>query len=252
MNDFDALTGAGVAVCIPTFNESESIAEIVARTRASLSQALIVIIDDASPDGTGQIADELAELDKNMRVIHNPSKAGLGNAYRVGFAQVMRDRPEIHVLVSMDADGSHDPATLPLMLSTLETADLAQGSRWVPGGQVVNWPKWREALSRGGNAYARVLLDIDLGDATGGFRAYRKSLLESIDFGQTTSDGYCFQVEMATRAVKRGLRVKEIPIVFTERLNGVSKMSRSIVIEAFGRIGIWGLQGLFGQKPFDR
>jgi dolichol-phosphate mannosyltransferase len=138
------------------------------------------------------------------------------------------------------------------MLSTLETADLAQGSRWVPGGQVVNWPKWREALSRGGNAYARVLLDIDLGDLTGGFRAYRKSLLESIDFGQTTSDGYCFQVEIATRAVKRGLRVKEIPIVFTERLNGVSKMSRSIVIEAFGRISIWGLQGLFGQKPFDR
>ena len=252
MSFFDAASGRGVAICIPTFNERESLPKIIERTQKALPQAAIVVIDDSSPDRTGQIADGLANHDPRISVIHNVKKAGLGNAYRVAFAKVLSEQPDIEVLVSMDADGSHDPADLTRILSALSSADMTLGSRWVPGGEVVNWPKWREGLSRGGNSYARAMLGISLGDATGGFRAYKRELLEGIDFEQTTSDGYCFQVEMATRAIKRGFRVKEIPIVFTERVDGVSKMSNAIVIEAFRRIGGWGFAGLLGRRPFDR
>ena len=252
MSAFDASSGKGVAVCIPTYNERESLPLIVSRTRVSLPEALIVVIDDASPDGTGEVADGLASKDFNILVIHNAKKAGLGNAYRVAFSKILKERPDIAVLISMDADGSHDPADLPRMLLGLSSADLVLGSRWVANGEVVNWPKWREALSRGGNAYTRAMLGIDLADATGGFRAYKRELLEGINFDQTTSDGYCFQVEMATRALKRGFLVQEIPIVFTERVNGVSKMSNAIVVEAFSRIGAWGLASLLGRRPFEQ
>jgi dolichol-phosphate mannosyltransferase len=248
--NIDIRTGRGVAVCIPTYNEASSIREIFNRTRATLSDALIVIIDDNSPDGTGDIADELARNDANALVIHNSGKAGLGAAYRVGFRTTIAKHPEIEVLISMDADGSHDPADLPRLLQYLDAADVVLGSRWVSGGKVVNWPKWREALSRGGNSYARAMLGFDLGDATGGFRAYRKAVLEAIEFDSTTSEGYCFQVEMVGRSLARNYRVFEMPITFTERTNGVSKMSNSIVIEAFGRIGTWGLSRVIKGNPF--
>lgn len=242
--------GLGVAVCIPTYNEASSVREIFSRTRQSLPKALIVFIDDNSPDGTGAAEDELAKSDGNTLVIHNSKKAGLGAAYRIGFRDVIDKRPDIEVLVSMDADGSHDSSDLPRLLEPLDEADVVLGSRWVPGGKVVNWPKWREVLSRGGNSYARVMLGLDLGDATGGFRAYRKGVLETIDFDSTTSEGYCFQVEMVGRSLARNYRVLEVPIVFTERTNGVSKMSNSIVLEAFGRIGTWGLSRAFRGNPF--
>lgn len=244
------MNDANVAVCIPTYNEAESIKEIVVRTRESMPGCLIVIIDDDSPDGTGAVADLMAKQDDRIWVIHNAKKAGLGAAYRIGFARVMAERSDISILVSMDADGSHDPADLPRLVSPLAQAGVVLGSRWVDGGQVVNWPKWREALSRGGNAYAQAMLGLDLGDSTGGFRAYRREVLEAIDFESTTSEGYCFQVEMVARAKKHGYLVREIPITFTERINGVSKMSNAIVIEAFGRIGFWGAQRALGRNPF--
>ena len=244
------MNDANVAVCIPTYNEAESIREIVARTRESLPGCLIVIIDDDSPDGTGAVADLLAKQDDRIWVIHNANKAGLGAAYRIGFARVIAERSDISILVSMDADGSHDPADLPQLISPLAETGVVLGSRWVDGGKVVNWPKWREALSRGGNAYAQAMLGLGLGDSTGGFRAYRREVLEAIDFESTTSEGYCFQVEMVARAKKHGYLVREVPITFTERINGVSKMSNAIVIEAFGRIGLWGAQRALGRNPF--
>lgn len=244
------MNDSNVAVCIPTYNEAESIREIVARTRESLPGCLIVIIDDDSPDGTGAVADLLAKQDDRIWVIHNANKAGLGAAYRIGFARVIAERSDISILVSMDADGSHDPADLPRLISPLAETGVVLGSRWVDGGKVVNWPKWREALSRGGNAYAQAMLGLGLGDSTGGFRAYRREVLEAIDFESTTSEGYCFQVEMVARAKKHGYLVREVPITFTERINGVSKMSNAIVIEAFGRIGLWGAQRALGRKPF--
>lgn len=244
------MNDSNVAVCIPTYNEAESIREIVARTRESLPGCLIVIIDDDSPDGTGAVADLLAKQDDRIWVIHNANKAGLGAAYRIGFGRVIAERSDISILVSMDADGSHDPADLPRLISPLAETGVVLGSRWVDGGKVVNWPKWREALSRGGNAYAQAMLGLGLGDSTGGFRAYRREVLEAIDFESTTSEGYCFQVEMVARAKKHGYLVREVPITFTERINGVSKMSNAIVIEAFGRIGLWGAQRALGRKPF--
>ena len=204
----------------------------------------VLVIDDNSPDGTGKLADQLKAKYANLEVLHRQSKNGLGAAYIDGFNNSIND---FDVLVEMDADGSHDPQDLVTILKEIPNYDCVLGSRWVPGGKVVNWPKSREILSRGGNSYARLMLGIDIGDATGGFRAYKTSTLKELDLSDIDSQGYCFQVDMVRRLLKKGFKIKEVPITFTERTIGTSKMSRNIVLEAFLKIGIWGLQRLFSR-----
>jgi len=194
-----------IVVLIPTYNERENLPLIVSRVRAAVPEADVVVLDDSSPDGTGAVADELAADDGQVRVLHRKSKDGLGAAYLAGFAWAL-DRG-YDVLVEMDADGSHQPEQLPTLLAALADADLVLGSRWVPGGSVVNWPLLRKALSVGANAYTRLLLGMPVGDATGGFRAYRASALCILDLHDVASAGYCFQVDLVWRAVRRGLVV---------------------------------------------
>jgi len=229
-----------VLVVIPTYNERDNVEAIVERVTASVADANVLIVDDHSPDGTGKIADEIAAADPRVHVLHRTAKAGLGGAYIAGFGWGLEHGFE--VLVEMDADGSHAPEQLSRLLVALRDADLVIGSRWVPGGTVVNWPKSRELLSRGGNLYTRIALGIDLRDATGGYRAYRRAVLEEIDYRSVLSEGYCFQVDLAWRAARGGFRVVEVPITFAERERGESKMSGSIVREALWRVTQWGAQ----------
>jgi dolichol-phosphate mannosyltransferase len=229
-----------VLVVIPTYNERDNVEAIVERVTASVAGANVLIVDDHSPDGTGKIADEIAAADPRVHVLHRTAKAGLGGAYIAGFGWGLEHGFE--VLVEMDADGSHAPEQLSRLLVALRDADLVIGSRWVPGGTVVNWPKSRELLSRGGNLYTRIALGIDLRDATGGYRAYRRAVLEEIDYRSVVSEGYCFQVDLAWRAARGGFRVVEVPITFAERERGESKMSGSIVREALWRVTQWGAQ----------
>ncbi len=228
-----------VLVVIPTYQERENIESIVRRVGAAVPTADVLVVDDGSPDGTGKVADELAEADERVHVLHRNAKNGLGAAYIAGFGWGL-DRG-YDVLVEMDADGSHAPEQLPRLLGAMGGADLVLGSRYVPGGAVVNWPRRREVLSRGGNLYVRLALGIRLKDATGGYRAFRREVLESIDYGAVASQGYCFQVDLARRAVAAGFRVVEVPITFAERVRGESKMSGDIVREAFLRVGQWGV-----------
>lgn len=230
-----------VLVIVPTYNESENVEHILERIHLALPEVHVLVADDASPDGTGKLADVIAERDPRVHVLHRPGKAGLGAAYTAGFDWGLERGYD--VLVEMDADGSHAPEQLPRMLDALEAgADVVLGSRWVPGGAVVNWPRRREALSRGGNLYARVALGIDLRDATGGYRAYRRDVLENIDYAAVSSQGYCFQVDLAWRVLLAGYRIVEVPITFAERERGESKMSGAIVREAFVRVTQWGVQ----------
>jgi dolichol-phosphate mannosyltransferase len=229
-----------VLVVIPTYNERDNVEAIVERVIASVGDANVLIVDDHSPDGTGKIADEIAAADPRVHVLHRTAKAGLGGAYIAGFGWGLEHG--FDVLVEMDADGSHAPEQLSRLLDALRDADLVIGSRWVPGGTVVNWPKSRELLSRGGNLYTRIALGIDLRDATGGYRAYRRAVLEEIDYRSVVSEGYCFQVDLAWRAARGGFRVVEVPITFAERERGESKMSGSIVREALWRVTQWGAQ----------
>jgi dolichol-phosphate mannosyltransferase len=234
-----------VVVIIPTYQERDNIAPIVARVRSAVPEADVLVADDNSPDGTGKIADELAAADDHVQVLHRPAKAGLGGAYVAGFAVALAAGYD--VIVEMDADGSHQPEQLPRLLGALTTADVVLGSRWVEGGEVSNWPKSREILSRGGNAYARLALGIPLRDATGGYRAYRAKVLRSFDLTTVRSQGYCFQVDLALRSWERGYRIVEVPITFVERELGASKMNRGIVIEAFVRVAVWGVKRRLGQ-----
>jgi dolichol-phosphate mannosyltransferase len=198
----------------------------------------VLVVDDASPDGTGKLADELAEADERVQVLHRSEKAGLGAAYVAGFRLGLD--AGYQVLVEMDADGSHAPEQLPRLLAALAHADVVLGSRWVPGGQVQNWAKSREWLSRGGNLYTRLALGMPLRDATGGYRAYRRQVLEGMELESVASQGYCFQVDLAWRAVQAGYQVVEVPITFAEREHGESKMSGNIVREALLRVTEWG------------
>ena len=227
-----------VLVIIPTYNERDNIDRIITRVFAAVPAARILVVDDGSPDGTGKIAEAMAGDDARLAVLHRTEKAGLGAAYTAGFDWGLARG--FDVLVEMDADGSHAPEQLPRLLTALGHADLVLGSRWVPGGTVVNWPRSREFLSRGGNLYTRLALGIDLRDATGGYRAYRREVLEAIDYAAVASEGYCFQVDLAWRAVRAGFRVTEVPITFAERERGESKMSGSIVREALLRVTEWG------------
>ncbi|SDU72225.1 polyprenol monophosphomannose synthase [Jiangella alkaliphila] len=229
-----------VLVVIPTYNEALTIGKAVDRTRTSVPDAHILVVDDASPDGTGALADELAELDDHVHVLHRGGKQGLGAAYVAGFGWgLARD---YDVIVEMDADGSHQPEELPRLLHAAENADLVIGSRYVPGGRTVNWPYKRQAISRIGNTYTRVALGTALRDATGGFRAFRAAALRELDIESVASQGYCFQVDLAWRAVRGGLRVIEVPITFVEREQGESKMDGKIVREALWRVTRWGVE----------
>jgi dolichol-phosphate mannosyltransferase len=227
-----------VLVVVPTYNEADNITEIVGRVRAAVPNAYVLVADDNSPDGTGKLADALAHEDDHVHVLHRPGKQGLGAAYVAGFGWAAEQG--FDVVVEMDADGSHSPEQLPRLLDALRGADLVLGSRWVPGGKVLNWPRRRMVLSRGGNLYTRLALGLPFGDATGGYRAYRMTALNSLDLASVASQGYCFQVDLVWRVAQAGFRVVEVPITFTERARGESKMSSSIVREALWRVTVWG------------
>lgn len=229
-----------VLVCIPTYNERENITPITGRVLASVPDAHILVIDDGSPDGTGALADELAAADERIHVLHRTEKAGLGAAYIAGFTWGIEQGYD--VLVEMDADGSHRPEQLPRLLGALDHADLVLGSRWVPGGKTVGWPLYRKAISLGGTVYPRMLLGLKVHDATGGYRAFRRDTLKAIDYTTVLSQGYCFQIEMAWRTAKAGLRIVEVPITFADRELGESKMSGNIVREALLRVTTWGAE----------
>jgi dolichol-phosphate mannosyltransferase len=226
---------------VPTYNERDNIELIVKRVRSAVPDADLLVVDDNSPDGTGEIADELAREDPHVHVLHRAGKAGLGTAYIAGFRWALDQGYD--VVVEMDADGSHLPEELPRLLDALAGADLVLGSRYVPGGTVRNWAKSREMLSRGANTYARLMLGIALRDSTGGYRAYRASTLRAIPLDEVESQGYCFQIDLALRAVRTGLKVVEVPITFVERVHGSSKMSRSVMFEALWRVAVWGVTG---------
>ena len=230
--------GAGVLVVVPTYQERLNVEDVVRRLRAAVPLAHVLVVDDNSPDGTGDLADDLAAVDPAVHVLHRAAKEGLGLAYRAGFGWGLERGYD--VLVEMDADGSHQPEQLPALLAALPGADLVLGSRWVPGGSVVNWPVRRRLLSQGGNTYVRRALRINLRDATGGFRAFRRTTLEKLDLDGVASHGYCFQVDLAWRTVQAGFRVVEVPIEFVERVRGESKMSGDIVREALWRVTVWG------------
>jgi dolichol-phosphate mannosyltransferase len=234
-----------VLVIIPTYDERENIERIVERVVTAQPHAHVLVVDDGSPDGTGKIADALAEENPRVHVLHRSAKAGLGAAYTAGFDWGLD--AEYDVLVEMDADGSHAPEQLHRLLDALAHADMVLGSRWIPGGAVVNWPRRRKLLSLGGNVYTRMALGIGLHDATGGYRAYRREVLEGIDYARVASQGYCFQVDLARRALDGGYRVLEVPITFVERERGESKMSGEIVREAFWRVTQWGAAYRGGQ-----
>jgi dolichol-phosphate mannosyltransferase len=237
-------------VIIPTYNERDNLEPIVTRILAAVPDADILVVDDNSPDGTGEIADKLAALDPRVHVLHREGKAGLGAAYIAGFSWGLER--DYGVLIEHDADGSHDPADLPSMLSALQEADLVIGSRYVPGGTVVNWPKSREILSRGGNVYVRLMLGIGVRDATAGFRAYRAGTLRGIGVDEIMSQGYCFQIDLTLRTAQEGFTITEVPITFTERARGASKMSKAIVAEALWRVTQWGIAGRLGRRRRTR
>lgn len=247
MTPMEIPAGLGrVLVIIPTYNERDNIERIAGRVREAVPEADVLVVDDASPDGTGEVADAMAAGDEQVKVLHREGKEGLGPAYIAGFRWAAEHGYD--VMVEMDADGSHQPEELPRLLSALEDADLVIGARWVPGGKVRNWPKRREALSRGANTYARLMLGIHLHDATAGYRAFRAATLDKIGLDEVDSRGYCFQIDLALRAVRQGLRVVEVPITFVEREHGTSKMSRDVMAEAALRITQWGVSDRVGKN----
>ncbi|WP_331713630.1 polyprenol monophosphomannose synthase [Nocardioides scoriae] len=227
-------------VVIPTYDEIDNLEHVVARTLAVHPSLDVLVVDDNSPDGTGRLADVLAQRSGRVHVLHRAGKQGLGAAYLAGFGWAL-DR-DYDTVAELDADGSHQPEQLTRLFAALPGADLVLGSRWVRGGGVENWPKRREVLSRGGNWYTRRALRLPLRDATGGFRVFRSDALRALDLGDVSSHGYCFQVDLARRAVRSGMAVVEVPIDFREREHGVSKMSGSIVREALWRVTVWGVQ----------
>ena len=237
--DTEGHPGVGrVLVVIPTYNEADNIRVIVDRVRRAVATVDVLVVDDNSPDGTGALADELAADEDAVHVLHRPGKQGLGAAYIAGFAWAHERGYD--AVVEMDADGSHAPEELPRLLDALADADAVLGSRYVTGGKTVGWPLHRQAISRTGNTYVRLALGMPFKDATGGYRAYRMPVLDKIAIDSISSQGYCFQVDLAWRAYRHGFRVAEIPITFAERARGKSKMSSTIVREALWRVTVWG------------
>jgi dolichol-phosphate mannosyltransferase len=224
--------GRGVWVILPTYNERENLEPIAAAILRSLPEASLLVVDDSSPDGTGAIADTLAAAQPRISVLHRPGKQGLGPAYRDGFRWAL-ERPETRAVVQMDADFSHDPADLPrLLVPLMSQADLVLGTRYMRGGGTVGWPWYRKVISRGGTLFARSVLLLPYRDLTGGFKAWRRDLIEAIRLRETASSGYGFQIETTWWAHRRGASIREVPIVFRERVAGASKMSGGIVREA--------------------
>ncbi len=236
-------TEAGPAwLVLPTYNEAENIESFVAAVRGKLpASAQILIVDDNSPDGTGEIADRLAEEHENLSVLHRQRKEGLGPAYIAGFRKALSEGAGL--VLEMDSDFSHDPAYLPRLLEAAKRADLVIGSRYVEGGGVAEWGALRRAISRGGSAYARLVLGVDVHDLTGGFKCFRREVLEAIGLDSIQARGYAFQVEMTYRAIQLGFKVVEVPIVFRDRQAGSSKMDRSIVAEAVWRVPLLRFDG---------
>jgi dolichol-phosphate mannosyltransferase len=227
---------------LPTYNEAGNIERFVAAVRDKLpAAARILIVDDGSPDGTGELADRLAAEQEEVEVLHRPRKEGLGPAYIAGFRRALAGGASL--ILEMDSDFSHQPAYLPRLLEAAETADLVIGSRYVPGGGVSDWGALRRAISRGGSAYARVVLGVGVRDLTGGFKCFRREVLEAIDLDAVQARGYAFQVELTYRAIQQGFRVVEVPIVFRDRQLGESKMDRSIVAEAIWRVPLLRFNG---------
>lgn len=241
-----------VLVVIPTYNEVDNIADVLERTRRALPAAAILVVDDASPDGTADRVEALGPRLGEVSVLRRTGKLGLGSAYRDGLRRGLD--AGFDVLVEMDADLSHDPAVLPdLVRAVADGADLAIGSRYVPGGSVPGWPRWRQAISRTGGAYARLMLRVPVADATSGFRAFRAAALEAVDLDHVRADGYGFQVEMAYRVHSVGGSITEIPIAFCDRTRGRSKMSTRIVVEALLLVTRWGVRDrVFGSRSRDR
>ena len=238
-----------VTVAVPTYNERENVVEIVTAIVAHGYQVLIV--DDASPDGTGVLADELSSRMREVSVLHRTAKQGLGPAYAAAFDHLLGT--ETDVIVEMDADFSHDPADLPALVSAIEAgADLAIGSRYVAGGSTPDWPWIRRVISRGGNLYARLMLGLSTRDATAGFRAFRRESLQRLPYKAAEASGYGFQVEMAWRAEQEGLNVTEVPISFRDRTRGKSKMGSRIVAEAMWLVTVWGLGRMWRALPLGR
>ncbi|MGZ5323646.1 MAG: polyprenol monophosphomannose synthase [Solirubrobacterales bacterium] len=224
-----------VWVVLPTYNEAENLERIAAAILERLPERRrLLIVDDSSPDGTGRIADRLAAERDDVEVLHRQAKEGIGPAYIAGFRRALAGGADL--IIEMDADFSHDPAYLPQLLRAIENADLVIGSRYVPGGGVTEWGKVRRFISRGGSSYARAMLGLEVRDLTGGFKCFRREVLEAIDLDAVTAKGYAFQVEMTYRAIQAGFRVVEVPIVFRDRTQGNSKMSRAIFAEAIWRV----------------
>lgn len=230
---------------IPTYNERENLASLLSRLHAATPAVHVLIVDDGSPDGTGTIAEQLAGDDARVHVLHRASKVGLGAAYVAGFRWGLERG--YSALVEMDADGSHAPEELPRLLAKLDEREIVLGSRYVQGGRVVHWARRRELLSKAGNMYSRFVLGIAANDLTGGFRAYPSKVLESLSLRDVAAQGYCFQIDLVRRAVDAGFSVTEVPITFTEREVGESKMSGAIVREAVIRVGIWGMRRRWNQ-----
>jgi dolichol-phosphate mannosyltransferase len=235
------LTVVKALVVMPTYNEAESVVGVLDQVLAADPRVDVLVVDDGSPDGTAKLVADRAAGEPRLHLLERSAKRGLGAAYRAGFAWGLERGYD--ALVEMDADLSHPPERLPALLDELAEADLVIGSRYVPGGRTVNWSRLREAISRGGNTYVRLALGLPVHDCTAGYRAYRRQVLEALPVSAVQSNGYCFQVEMAHRTWQEGFRVVEVPITFTERATGVSKMSRQIVAEALWRVTVWALTG---------
>ena len=245
MGDAPATRPGDVIVIVPTYNEAESIEAIVDAVRSQGYRLLVV--DDGSPDGTGRIADARALADDGISVLHRPEKSGLGGAYAAGFAAA--GAAEGTIFCEMDADFSHDPADLPRLVAAIDRgADVSIGSRYVPGGGTEGWPWYRTAISKGGNAYAALMLGISVNDATAGFRAFRREAIEQLQPASCEASGYAFQVEMTWRAQTIGLKITEVPILFREREVGNSKMSTAIALEAMRLVTRWGWERWFRRK----
>ena len=228
-------------VVLPTYNEALNIAEVLTKTRAAVPDAEVLVVDDGSPDGTADLAEALGKELEQIQVLRRPGKAGLGSAYRAGF-RVGLDRG-LDVMIEMDSDLSHDPAALPSLLAAIdEGADLVIGSRYVPGGSIPNWRLHRRLLSRWGNRYAAAVLNLDVHDCTAGYRAYRATLLNRIDLDAVRADGYGFQIEMTYVVSQAGGKIVEVPISFSDRVRGTSKMSGRIVVEAMVLVTWWGIR----------
>ena len=228
------MTARRALVCLPTYDERENLGPMVEAVLAASPGIEILVVDDDSPDGTGRLADEIAAREPRVHVLHRVRKEGLGRAYLAGFAWALER--DYGLVLEMDCDFSHHPRYLPAMLAAAEQADLVLGSRYVPGGGTVNWGLGRKLISRGGSLYARLILGLAVRDLTGGFKCFRREVLEAVDLPSVECSGYAFQIELTFRAARRGFRIAEIPIVFEDRRVGRSKMSRRIVLEAIRKV----------------